>query len=1181
MPLKLRNFLSFTVLTVIIISLFIQNPAVVNAANCDSVQVGTFPISSTAVGTNLYINNQQSNNVSVFDTISSTVIATIPVGIQPTISTVVGSDLYVVNSQGNSVSVIDTNSNTVSTTIPIGGFYQSTGQDDIPYINNKIFINTNAGVKVISTITNTVIATYPGFYGVTTHSTIVGDNIYISSYDNYSNPGSVYVFNTNTNAFVANITVGVGPATSTQVGNKLYVNNTNSSFMTVIDLATNTLAGTIANASGGYYNHILVGNKLYISAGNANYLKVLDTNTDTLLNNIPLSSSNPFNMIKVGNYIYVDTFDYPRSLSIVDTTNDTFVKTIPNSLASNFYVTSVANKVYILRAYSNDISVLDATTNLMDTFCMIGTPLPILGTPGSAFPIITLLGNTMNNGTAGTFTPFGSATTISGVFQNGTFVPTSGSIIPLDVATGNVQGTLSAFGAKAVSISTKFTLPIPDLTVKINQAGIQADATNNGLIKFTAIFSETIDVNSFDTGDILLSGTAPTKYVTNVTQTTPNDGTTFEITTSVTGDGTVVADIPAGNFSGYSTNSFGTVYNGYNYSVAVDQNDNVYTPNWAGNTITKTTPNGITSTFGTTGSNPNKLVFDGAGNLYVSNFSDSNITKITPGGVSSIYGTTGQWPMELKFDTAGNLFTVNRGANNITKITPSGVTTNYGTLGYNPFDFVIDPSGNLYVINYSGSDITKVTPSGVSTTLASNIQFPTSILMDPNGDLLVTSSNYAGTIERITPTGVVSTFATGLVGPSDMVFDNNGNIFVSNESGQTISKVDSSGQTTTYASAGTSPKAIDINSKGNIYTASYASGISNIAQHRPVLANGIKTAKNKANKIATFTDNSVTLDTTPPSNPVLVVPVTTISQTPVIIGQCEVGLNLIILVTPTNETLPSVCTSTGDFSVTPTTPIPVGNYSVVVTQSDQVGNTSISATQGGVIIQATTNPDLDGDGLSNTLEGIYGTNPNTVDTDSDGANDFIEYSGPNNGDFNNNGIADGIESGTKINVGTNGELFGLETSGPNCSQISSSRLVAESTLTNLDALYSYPNGLIDYKLLCATRGDTTLVNLYFFNQSYSPELKVRKFKNGEYSFVSNESIKNLDQVSIGNINTVKLTYIITDGGELDQDSLANGQIIDPIGLALLETATGNGETPSNSGANGNQIQGLIRTGGQN
>jgi hypothetical protein len=197
--------------------------------------------------------------------------------------------------------VVDTTTNTVLATIPVGGFYQSTGQDYIPFVNDKIFINTSAGVKVINTLTNTVVATYPGFYGVTTHSTIVGNNIYISSYDNYSSPGSVYVFNTNTNAFVANITAGVGPATSTQVGNKLYVNNTNSSFMTVIDLTTNTLSGTIANASGGYYNHIVVGNKLYISGNSSSFLKVLDTSNGTLLNNIQLNASSPFNMIKVGN----------------------------------------------------------------------------------------------------------------------------------------------------------------------------------------------------------------------------------------------------------------------------------------------------------------------------------------------------------------------------------------------------------------------------------------------------------------------------------------------------------------------------------------------------------------------------------------------------------------------------------------------------------------------------------------------------------------------------------------------------------------------------------------------------------------------------------------------------------------------------------------------------------------
>ncbi len=86
-----------------------------------------------------------------------------------------------------------------------------------------------------------------------------------------------------------------------------------------------------------------------------------------------------------------------------------------------------------------------------------------------------------------------------------------------------------------------FTAP----TVTINQAATQADPTKDSPIRFTAIFSEPVfgfvaaDVDTTVTGTLAVTGvdSAPAA---------PNNGTTWTISMSVTGEGTLTATIPAG-----------------------------------------------------------------------------------------------------------------------------------------------------------------------------------------------------------------------------------------------------------------------------------------------------------------------------------------------------------------------------------------------------------------------------------------------------------------------------------------------------------------------------------------------------------------------------------------------------------------------------------------------------------
>ena len=126
----------------------------------------------------------------------------------------------------------------------------------------------------------------------------------------------------------------------------------------------------------------------------------------------------------------------------------------------------------------------------------------------------------------------------------------------------------AAGNGNAASTSTDNTVTFnmdniaPDVT--INQAVGQADPTGASPINFTAVFTE--PVTGFSDTDISLSGPAGATIAV-VTEVTPNNGTTFNVTVSgMTASGTVIASIPtnsatdaAGNGNTASTSTDNTV----------------------------------------------------------------------------------------------------------------------------------------------------------------------------------------------------------------------------------------------------------------------------------------------------------------------------------------------------------------------------------------------------------------------------------------------------------------------------------------------------------------------------------------------------------------------------------------------------------------------------------------------
>jgi YVTN family beta-propeller protein len=305
-----------------------------------------------------YITNQGSNNVSVIDTTTNTVTATIPVGNSPfgVATTPDGSRVYIANSGDNTVSVIDTATNAVSGTIPhVGGAVAVTPDGSKLYTEFDDPTLSFPAVAVIDTATN-IVTTIPvtpfPFEGG-------GDAVAVSSDSQrvyFVFHGQLLVIDTATNTVISNLgglfdsDVAVTPELAvTPDGSKLYVTSSRCGGgggcpISVIDTATNTLIADLL--FGCFFSDNLCympkavaatpdGRKVYTAVFcgidcSPDVVLVIDTATNTVTATIPVRGSKPEGVAVTpdGSKVYVAN-NGSDTVSVIDTATNAVIATIP------------------------------------------------------------------------------------------------------------------------------------------------------------------------------------------------------------------------------------------------------------------------------------------------------------------------------------------------------------------------------------------------------------------------------------------------------------------------------------------------------------------------------------------------------------------------------------------------------------------------------------------------------------------------------------------------------------------------------------------------------------------------------------------------------------------------------------------------------------------------------------
>jgi len=299
-----------------------------------------FSLSSvgTVLAQHAYITNQNSNNVSVIDTATNTVIATINVGAAPYGVAVSpdGSKVFVANAHSNTVSVIDTGSNTVTGTANVGS--NPAGVAITPD-GKKVYVanDASANVSVINTATpnavsSTVTLGTPGNPNPVGVAVSPDGSVAFVGGGTPAQDSFVYVIATATDTLTTKIDIGFnsGPygIAFTPDGTKAYVGRQGFGDVAVINPATNAVTGSVATGSGATAVAVSPdGTKLFVANGGDNTVSVVDTATNKVTGTFP--TAGPFGLsVSDDGKLYVAN-PHSNTVSVINTCSNKVVATIP------------------------------------------------------------------------------------------------------------------------------------------------------------------------------------------------------------------------------------------------------------------------------------------------------------------------------------------------------------------------------------------------------------------------------------------------------------------------------------------------------------------------------------------------------------------------------------------------------------------------------------------------------------------------------------------------------------------------------------------------------------------------------------------------------------------------------------------------------------------------------------
>jgi gliding motility-associated-like protein len=847
-----------------------------NIASFKAVNTGSSPITATITATPVggfaYIADYDLDTVSVINTATNAVVATIPVGNGPLDVAVSpdGTRAYVTNYNDATVSVINTATNMVIATVVVGVGEKNNTKGDEPgaivvspdgshvYVFNAYGSNPSGAsfyVSVINTSTNTVANTVG--VGIVSDGMAIspdGTKLYLTDI----NGGGVAVLNTSTFAVNESITVGnipYGLAVSPD-GSLLYVVNSNANAGTnsqgsvsVVNTATNAVIATISVSSKPAGVAVSPdGSRLYVTNEGDGTVSVINTATDAVVSTITgLGNAQGISVSPDNTEVYVTNNDGTANgsgVSVISVATDAVIKTIggffsaPNDIgnfmtagpgcsAVTFTITVNPSPPTISYASPQTYVINSAITPLAPTSTAVAAPAygsgPLIYASGFANGVYGVA--TDAKGDVYFAVPSGADPDNIGIYEipsgGGTPVSISGSFasatgVAVDAA-GNVYVAdqaanavykIPVVGGSAISIGSGFSSP----------TGVAVDASGNVYVA---------DAGNNAVKEILAG---------NLSMTTLGSGFSGPAGVSADAAGDVfVAD--AGNnavkeiIAGNSTPvTVGSGFSGPS-GVYVDAEGDVFISDTK-NSALKEIPSGsgTVTTIATGFSGPLGVAADGGGNIYIADTGNDGIKEITPIGG---YFINPALPGGLTFN---NVTGVVSGAPSVLSTQSNYIVTAYSSFGsanavlnlaisQNPPPGISYSGPNSYAIN---SPISPLAPanSGVSAlayggpaSIASGFNFPQGIAVDAAGNIYVADFDNNEVKKIPVGGGNPIILSSGFSTPTSVAVDALGNVYVADYGNNAVKEIPVGGNAFIIGSGFSNPYGVAVDAAGNVYVA--------------------------------------------------------------------------------------------------------------------------------------------------------------------------------------------------------------------------------------------------------------------------------------------------------------------------------------------------------------------------
>ncbi len=239
------------------------------------------------------------------------------------------------------------------------------------------------------------------------------------------------------------------------------------------------------------------------------------------------------------------------------------------------------------------------------------------------------------------------------------------------------------------------------------------------------------------------------------------------------------------------------------------------------------------------------------------------------------------------------------------------------------------------------------------------------------------------------------------------------------------------------------------------------------------------------------------------------------------------------------------------------------HFVAATTSAFDSATTGVNVCMGGGVVSCTNNPNGSTQWRSNTLvtpktswdfagnRWLHETGQFPVlatDVDHDGISNAVENAGPNDGDANNNGVLDSVNSSEMSFVNDiTGEYILIGVAGDH--PVIEATTEEESEFDPQDDEYDYPDGFMNFRIHTGV-GDDAFIELVIFGAPAAADVTARKFNtlSETYTTVIEETY---GDVEIDSQTALFTEYIATDGGELDDDGEENGFFSDPLGFGVL------------------------------